>query len=51
MAEKEKKENSQPLSAAFLTTVNHGPGVSQMLSRREVLYVGKARDLRKRLSQ
>ena len=51
MAEKEKKENSQPLSAAFLTTVNHGPGVYQMLSRREVLYVGKARDLRKRLSQ
>ena len=40
-----------PLAAAFLATVSHGPGVYQMLGRREVLYVGKARDLRKRLAQ
>lgn len=40
-----------PLSAAFLATVSHGPGVYQMLGRREVLYVGKARDLRRRLAQ
>ncbi len=40
-----------PLSPEFLQTVSHGPGVYQMLSRKEVLYVGKARDLRKRLAQ
>lgn len=40
-----------PLSAAFLATVSHGPGVYLMLGKRQVLYVGKARDLRKRLSQ
>jgi len=40
-----------PLSAEFLQTVSHGPGVYQMLGKREVLYVGKARDLRKRLAQ
>ncbi|MGI6657547.1 MAG: excinuclease ABC subunit UvrC [Desulfobulbus sp.] len=40
-----------PLSAAFLATVSHGPGVYQMLGKRQVLYVGKARDLRKRLAQ
>ena len=40
-----------PLSPEFLATVSHGPGVYQMLGRRELLYVGKARDLRKRLSQ
>ncbi len=40
-----------PLSAEFLATVSHGPGVYQMLSKKQVLYVGKARDLRKRLSQ
>ncbi len=39
-----------PLTADFLKTVSHGPGVYQMLGRREVLYVGKARDLRKRLA-
>jgi len=40
-----------PLSAEFLQTISHGPGVYQMLGKREVLYVGKARDLRKRLAQ
>lgn len=39
------------LSGSFLATVSHGPGVYQMLGRREVLYVGKAIDLRKRLAQ
>ncbi len=43
--------SSKVLSPEFLQTVSHGPGVYQMLGRREVLYVGKARDLRKRLSQ
>ena len=40
-----------PLSAEFLATVSHGPGVYQMLGKKQVLYVGKARDLRKRLAQ
>jgi len=40
-----------PLSAEFLQTISHGPGVYQMLGKREVLYVGKAGDLRKRLAQ
>ena len=40
-----------PLSAEFLATVSHGPGVYQMLAKKQVLYVGKARDLRKRLAQ
>ena len=39
------------LDAAFLTTVSHGPGVYLMQGKREVLYVGKAADLRKRLAQ
>ncbi len=42
---------NEPLSPAFLATVSHGPGVYQMLGKKEVLYVGKARDLRKRLAQ
>ncbi|MDU9049621.1 MAG: excinuclease ABC subunit UvrC [Candidatus Electrothrix sp. Rat3] len=40
-----------PLSDDYLKTVSHSPGVYQMLGRKEVLYVGKARDLRKRLLQ
>ncbi|WP_446008301.1 excinuclease ABC subunit UvrC [Candidatus Electrothrix sp.] len=46
-------ENSSPppLSDDYLKTVSHSPGVYQMLGKREVLYVGKARDLRKRLAQ
>ncbi len=39
-----------PLTAEFLKTVSHGPGIYQMIGKREVLYVGKARDLRKRLA-
>jgi excinuclease ABC subunit C len=46
-----RKQEKTVLSAAFLKTVSHSPGVYQMLARKEVLYVGKARDLRKRLSQ
>ncbi|MCI5221343.1 MAG: excinuclease ABC subunit UvrC [Candidatus Electrothrix sp. AR4] len=42
---------SQPLSEEYLKTVSHSPGVYQMLGKKEVLYVGKAGDLRKRLSQ
>ena len=46
------QENQQdPLTSTFLATVSHGPGVYQMLGKLEVLYVGKARDLRKRLAQ
>ncbi|WP_310599592.1 excinuclease ABC subunit UvrC [Desulfobulbus sp.] len=44
-------QQASPLSSAFLATVSHGPGVYLMLGKRQVLYVGKARDLRKRLSQ
>ncbi len=39
------------LDTTFLATVSHGPGVYLMQGRREVLYVGKAADLRKRLAQ
>lgn len=39
-----------PLSPEFLKTVSHGPGVYLMLGKSEVLYVGKALDLRKRLA-
>lgn len=45
------RETGKPLSSEFLKTVSHGPGVYQMLGRTEVLYVGKAGDLRKRLAQ
>ncbi|MDR2549219.1 MAG: excinuclease ABC subunit UvrC [Desulfobulbus sp.] len=54
MASSEQVNQDQqvsPLSSAFLATVSHGPGVYLMLGKRQVLYVGKARDLRKRLSQ
>lgn len=44
-------ETAGPLSHSYLATVSHGPGVYQMLGKKEVLYVGKARDLRKRLAQ
>jgi excinuclease ABC subunit C len=44
-------DGKSPLSAEFLATISHGPGVYQMLGKKQVLYVGKARDLRKRLSQ
>lgn len=44
-------ETRNPLSSEFLKTISHSPGVYQMLGRKEVLYVGKARDLRKRLAQ
>lgn len=43
------KENTL-LAPAFLRTVNTGPGVYQMLGKKEVLYVGKALNLRKRLA-
>ena len=46
----ESERPAGPLSAEFLATVSHGPGVYQMLGRTQVLYVGKARDLRKRLA-
>lgn len=44
-------EKDAPLSSDFLATVSTGPGVYQMLGKSEVLYVGKAINLRKRLSQ
>ena len=44
-------DRKSPLTAEFLATISHGPGVYQMLGKKQVLYVGKARDLRKRLSQ
>lgn len=47
----EQRATRTPLTAEFLATVSHGPGVYQMLGKKQVLYVGKARDLRKRLSQ
>lgn len=41
---------AEPLSKEFLKTVSNGPGVYQMLGKKEVLYVGKALNLRKRLA-
>ncbi|MCL7487489.1 MAG: excinuclease ABC subunit UvrC [Desulfobulbaceae bacterium] len=41
---------AEPLSPEFLKSVSTGPGVYQMLARKEVLYVGKAVNLRKRLA-
>ncbi len=38
------------LTRDFLKSVSNSPGVYQMLSDKEVLYVGKAADLRKRLA-
>jgi len=38
------------LTTDFLKTISTGPGVYQMLGRKEVLYVGKAINLRKRLA-
>jgi excinuclease ABC subunit C len=38
-------------SASFLATVSQGPGIYQMLGQKGILYVGKAKNLRKRLSQ
>ncbi len=49
--ESETAPAPSPLTAEFLSTVSHGPGVYQMLGKKQVLYVGKARDLRKRLAQ
>lgn len=43
--------SSSLLSDEYLKTVSHSPGVYQMIGKREVLYVGKALDLRKRLAQ
>ena len=39
-----------PLSGTFMHSVSTGPGVYQMLGKQEVLYVGKAVNLRKRLA-
>lgn len=41
---------AEPLSPEFLKSISTGPGVYQMLGRKEVLYVGKALNLRKRLA-
>lgn len=39
------------LNTQFLATLSHGPGIYLMQGKREVLYVGKARNLRRRLAQ
>ena len=46
-----RQSSSNTLDASFLATLSHGPGVYLMQGKREVLYVGKAVDLRKRLAQ
>ena len=38
------------LSSQFLQNISTGPGVYQMLGKKEILYVGKAVNLRKRIS-
>jgi excinuclease ABC subunit C len=43
--------SKSPLSSDLLKTISHSPGVYIMSGKREILYVGKACDLRKRLSQ
>ncbi|PIE59160.1 MAG: excinuclease ABC subunit C [Desulfobulbus propionicus] len=42
---------TSPLTPDLLKTISCGPGVYQMLSKKEVIYVGKAVNLRKRLAQ
>ncbi len=49
MADSPNKTSS--FDAHFLETISTGPGVYQMLSSKEVLYVGKAKNLKKRLAQ
>ena len=46
-----RQSSSSTLDASFLATISHEPGVYLMQGKREVLYVGKAGDLRKRLAQ
>ena len=41
---------AEPLSSELLKSVSTGPGVYQMLGKKEILYVGKALNLRKRLA-
>ncbi|HHL33015.1 MAG TPA: excinuclease ABC subunit UvrC [Desulfobulbaceae bacterium] len=48
---REHQSPANALDTTFLATVSHGPGVYLMQGKREVLYVGKAADLRKRLAQ
>jgi len=43
-------EVENTLSKEFLKTVANSPGIYRMIGKGEVLYVGKAKDLRKRLS-
>ena len=49
--EQNSEQNSGPLTSDFLKSVPRSPGVYLMKNRRgQILYVGKAKDLRKRLS-
>ncbi len=48
---RKQQSPTNALTASFLATISHGPGVYLMQGKREVLYVGKAGDLRKRLAQ
>ena len=45
-----QQNKTELLSSEFLKSVSTGPGVYQMLGRKEVIYVGKALNLRKRLA-